>query len=297
MNLFDTLDTRQIETERMPSDEAFRANFLANRTPAVFDDVASRLPIVREWSFDHFASRLDSIRVQRPAEDGLFHYLGFERIPFSQFRESLEANNQAYSFESLIDPKEYRNRDDRGQTAHDERLPGFISMDRLYSSNLWIGSGGNKSLLHFDHVNSLLIMVEGTKRFLLFGPEETDKMYPHSVLDIRSIKEGRVLDSRVNADQIDLEKFPRLRGAKGLHGELQPGQALFIPAGTWHYIESSGLNVAVNYFWFDTPLRYWLQRPLLDYLVKRRIVVAIDQLRKLRHGLERLTHRRAGVSG
>jgi hypothetical protein len=296
MNLFDALDTRPIETERMPSDEDFRTNFLATRTPAVFEDIASRLPIAKEWSFDYFASRLDTIRVQRPAEDGLFHYLSFERMPFSQFREALETRNQAYSFESLIDPKEYRKGGDRAQAVHDERLPGFISMDRLYSSNLWIGSGGNRSLLHFDHVNSLLIMVEGTKRFLLFGPEETDKMYPYSVLDFRSIKEGRVLDSRVNADHIDFERFPRLRDAKGLHGELRPGQALFIPAGTWHYIESSGLNVAVNYFWFDTPLRYWLQRPLLDYLVKRRIVVAIDQFRKLKHGVQRFAQRRAGIS-
>jgi hypothetical protein len=291
LNLFAALNTRQMDPKRMPSDEAFRANYLATRTPAIFDDVASRLLVAREWSFDYFASRLETIQVQRPAKDGLFHYLNFERIPFSEFRKTLEASNRAYSFETLIDPKEYRDRIARKEAIHDERLPSFIPMDRLHSSNLWIGSGGNKSLLHFDHVNSLLIMVEGTKRFLLFGPEETRKMYPYSVLDFRSIKEGRVLDSRVNADQLDLKRFPRLSEANGFHGQLNPGQALFIPAGTWHYIESLGLNVAVNYFWFDTPLRYWLQAPLRNYLLKRGVVRSIDQLRAIKHGLKRSTAR------
>lgn len=295
MNLFDTASARTLSPVPMPDDEEFRRDYLLRRRPAVFDRVVERLPVAKDWSLENFASRLDMIRVQRPAEDGLYHYLHFDRMPFAEFRELLKGENKAYAFETLIDPKQSELKG--VADARDARLPGFIPMSSLYSSNLWIGSGSNKSLLHYDHVDSLLVMVEGRKRFLLFPPERTRSMYPYGILDFRSIKEGRVLDSRVNAGQVDLERFPRLKGVQGLRGELHAGQALFIPAGTWHYIHSYDLNVAVNFFWHGTRWPHWLRRPLLDYLLKRRIVVAIDQLRRLKRAVQGILQRSVEGAG
>jgi hypothetical protein len=66
---------------------------------------------------------------------------------------------------------------------------------------------------------------------------------------------------------------------------MEAGQALLIPAGTWHYIEAEGLNVSVNYFWFQNRLRDWLSRPLLDFWIKRRILDGIDFARKMKSAL------------
>ena len=282
MDLFDVVRTQPLDVVPMPPDEEFHARFIGNRKPVIVDSIADRMAFIKQWSFDYFADRLGTIRVQRPAADGLYHYLGFEHIPFSVFRQELETGNSAYAFETLIDPVKMK-AGASGPFGVDQKfsLPGFIPPKTLYSSNLWIGAGGNRSLLHYDHVNSLLIVMEGRKRFVLFGPEQTWNMYPYSVLNLKSIKEGRVLDSKVNAAKLDLDQFPRIRKAVGLYGELLPGQALFIPAGTWHYIESHGLNVAVNYFWYQTPIRDWVRRPLLEYLIKRCIIVGLDQVRRI----------------
>jgi ribosomal protein L16 Arg81 hydroxylase len=94
-------------------------------------------------------------------------------------------------------------------------------------------------LLHFDTDDSFLMMTDGRKRCLLFAPDQTSSMYPYPVLDLKAIREGRILDSRVNAADPDLSRHPHIRNAKGLYGEIQAGEALFIPAGYCHYIESS----------------------------------------------------------
>jgi hypothetical protein len=54
----------------------------------------------------------------------------------------------------------------------------------------------------------------------------------------------------------DLARFPRygeaLRHASS--AELEPGDAIYIPYGWWHQVESlTSLNVLVNYWWNDTP--------------------------------------------
>lgn len=56
-------------------------------------------------------------------------------------------------------------------------------------------------------------------------------------------------------DEFDVEKWPLLRKARTYEKVIGPGEALFIPAGWWHWVfseetdEKSGLNFAVN-FWF-----------------------------------------------
>ena len=50
----------------------------------------------------------------------------------------------------------------------------------------------------------------------------------------------------------DFEKYPRFREAiaAGQMAELEPGDAVFIPAMWWHHVEGlSAFNTLVNYWW------------------------------------------------
>ena len=56
--------------------------------------------------------------------------------------------------------------------------------------------------------------------------------------------------------QADPARFPRLHLAleHAQQAELGPGDALFIPYGWWHHVESlTPFNVLVNYWWNDAP--------------------------------------------
>jgi len=281
VTLFDLAAADPLKSVPWPSGRDALLPWLNPRKPVLFDGVYQRFPDARNWRYQWLKERIATIRIQRPQPDGIYHYLGFERVPIAEFDNILDSGRDAYALEPLRGngvaqtfPADFR-----------VELPEFIAEDKFRVSNLYVGLGGNKSLLHYDETHSLLMMLEGRKRFLLFPPSETRHLYPYSIFNLRALLQGRVIDSRIDCSKLDYERFPELRHAHGVAGTMEAGQALLIPAGTWHYIEAEGLNVSINYFWFQNRLRDWLCRPLLDFWFKRRILDAIDLARKARSAL------------
>ncbi|WP_085680486.1 MULTISPECIES: cupin-like domain-containing protein [Marinobacter] len=281
MSLFDLAGQSRVETIPFPTDQDGLLPYIVRRQPLLLSGVRESLPFTRDWNYEFFKDTFKTIRIQRKSEDGMYHYLGFERVPMTEFDAIMRTNGNGYAQEPL-----------RGRGVSEElpdgvsvSLPAFVPESCLRVSNLYIGSGGNTSLLHYDETHSLLMMLEGRKRFILFPPDQSDCMYPYSPFNIRALLENRVVDSKIDCQKLDLEAFPKLGNAKGITGWLEEGQALFIPAGTWHFIEAEGYNVSVNYFWLQNRARDWLQQPLLNFWLKRRAIDVLDQLRKVKHKL------------
>lgn len=281
MSLFDLAGPEKIETIPFPEDKDGLLRFIRRRQPLLLSGIREALPFTRGLNYEYFKGALQSIRIQRQSEDGIYHYLGFERISMKEFDEVMNTTGNGYALEPL-----------RGQGVSDDlpsslsvTLPSFIPESAFRVSNLYIGPGKNKSLLHYDETHSLLMMLEGRKRFILFPPDQSECMYPYSPFSIRALLENRVVDSKIDCQNPDVKRFPKLNQAQGITGWLEEGQALFIPAGTWHFIEAEGRNVSVNYFWLQNSVRDWLQQPLLDFWLKRRAIDVLDQLRKIKHKL------------
>ena len=288
MNLFEATNTRPLPTIPMPSDDEFESRYVETRTPVLLHDPASRMAFMHDWNLEYFRSRMKTVRVHRPSDDGVFHFLSYERIPVDEFLTNRESDKDMYSLEPLFGLGAPQGSSaDRIVDFDENDVPGFIHQGQLKVSNLYIGPGGNKTLLHFDEVHSLLIMVEGEKKFILYEPKHTANVYPYSAFNAKSVYEQRVVDSKINPVDVDLEKYPKLKDAVGWHGTMRQGQALFIPAGTWHYIESEDPNIAVNFFWYHKKLRHWFTRPLLDFCVKRGQLAAFNLARKMRASLRR----------
>lgn len=279
MSLFELSNQEKIETAPFPKTKEGVWPYISGRKPVIFECVRDSLPYTQSWNYQFFKDRLKTIRIQRPSKDGIYHYIGFSRITIDEFDQSMNGAKDSYALEPL-----------KGQGVAQAfpndlalDLPAFIPESKFRVSNLYIGPGKNCSLLHYDEVHSLLMMMEGRKRFILFPPEQTGLLYPYNPFNIRSLIQNRVVDSRIDCSALDFEKYPKLRRARGLSGWLEEGQALLIPAGTWHFIEAEGVNVSVNYFWMQNRLRDWLQRPLIDFWFKRRAIDALDRARKIRH--------------
>ncbi|MBZ2167872.1 cupin-like domain-containing protein [Marinobacter sp. F4216] len=281
MDLFDLAGSEAIESIPFPTSEDGLLPYIQERRPVLLNGIREALPFTREWDYDYFKHHLQSIRVQRKSEDGIFHYLGFERIPMDDFDQMMETTHDGYALE----PLKGRGVSDDLPPEIDVSLPPFVPEEGFRVSNLYVGPGKNTSLLHYDETHSLLMMLEGRKRFILFSPEQSDCMYAYSPFSLKAIRENRVVDSKVNCAAPDLESFPKLGQARGLAGWLEEGQALFIPAGTWHYIQAEGRNVSVNYFWMQNSLTHWLHQPLLNFWIKRRAIDVLDTLRKVKHKL------------
>ena len=118
--------------------------------------------------------------------------------------------------------------------------PGRMTPD----TRLWIGSGGTRSMLHADLKDNFFVQTFGTKKVLMASPHDTPGVYPFR---------DNIVNSEVNPDQPDFERFPRFRDVDLLEATLAPGDMLFIPRGWWHYLRSLEPSISVNYF-FGKPL-------------------------------------------
>ena len=276
MDIFETAQLEPVTKIPTPVSGIVGRALIEDKQPILFEDVADAWPWVRKWTFDYIASVAGEVIVSRPSDDGIYRYHQFGRMSFAEFAETLETSKDVYMGLNPI----YR--DDQSPHAPKELLalaaeltiPDFIDSARLHAAYLWIGPGGNNTLLHFDPWGSLLVVLEGRKRFALFPPDQTSNMYGYSVLDVKSLLQYKVLDSQIVPTDIDQDRYPRVAHAKGYDVTVEAGQAIYVPAGTWHYVESYGRNVAVNFFWRHSSVRDSLSRPLIEWRIKASMVDA-----------------------
>lgn len=135
----------------------------------------------------------------------------------------------------------------------DECLPGFVEenpltlLDAAVRPRLWLGNTIT-SPAHVDETHNIACVVSGRRRFILFPPEQIGNLYIGPV-DFTPTGAPIALPSLTEPD---FEHFPRLRVAlqHAQVAELDPGDALYIPALWWHQVDSlSSCNVLVNYWW------------------------------------------------
>jgi len=124
-------------------------------------------------------------------------------------------------------------------------------LDPRVEPRIWIGNAVQINT-HFDLVYNIACVVAGRRRFTLFPPEQLPNLYL-APLDFTPSGAPVSLAPLTTADAA---RFPRLAEAlrHARHAELGPGDALFIPYGWWHHVESlTPFNVLVNYWWNDAP--------------------------------------------
>ncbi|KAM6934068.1 HSPB1-associated protein 1 homolog [Xenentodon cancila] len=114
-------------------------------------------------------------------------------------------------------------------------------------STLWIGTKGANTPCHLDSYGcNLVLQVQGRKRWHLFPPEDTAKLYPTRI----PYEESSVFSS-VDVLRPDLRRFPAFQLARTHIVTLHPGQVLYVPRQWWHYVESiDPITVSVN-SWID----------------------------------------------
>ena len=128
-------------------------------------------------------------------------------------------------------------------------VPLYVG-DDVGAVNVWIGTAGTKTRLHYDAYNNLLCQVAGYKFVRLFSPSQSGLLYT-----IAGGASGGVgPDAQGNISAVDVEHpdgtaHPRFGDAQPFDCVLGPGDALFIPKGWWHYVRSLSVSVSVNFWW------------------------------------------------
>lgn len=110
-------------------------------------------------------------------------------------------------------------------------------------SGVWIGSPGVVTPLHHDAWPGLLFQTHGRKRVAMYAPSDRCNLSFRNPLH----GAGRWSDLPARSAEASPERFPRIRHAHRLEGELGPGDALYIPPFWAHEMEALEANISVPF--------------------------------------------------
>ncbi|KAK8555419.1 hypothetical protein V6N13_045950 [Hibiscus sabdariffa] len=102
-----------------------------------------------------------------------------------------------------------------------------------------------RSSAHYDPHHNLLCIVAGRKQVVLWPPSASPMLYPMPVYGEASNH------SSVALENPDFSIHPRAQCSTEYSQKvtLHAGDALFIPEGWFHQVDSDELTIAVNYWW------------------------------------------------
>jgi hypothetical protein len=238
-----------IERRPAPTAPELFSRYWAGSTPAIFTDIVPRWR--QRWTPEGLARRFVDARVEacigrqattRP--DVRWQELRVE-LPLRAYVERVLAvgeTNDLY----LIANNRNTARDELRALWDDVVLPpGWFDEPRLpLGSALWLGPAGTITPLHHDTSNILFCQIYGRKRVVLAPP------WAEALLD----SADGVYNRR---DPAALER----EGIAALDVVVQPGEALFIPAGWWHDVRALDVSVSLAINAFARPNVYGWYAP------------------------------------
>ncbi|KYC42615.1 hypothetical protein WA1_15550 [Scytonema hofmannii PCC 7110] len=257
---------KKIERIYQPTQEQFKQATRSYTQPIIITGKIAEWKAFDLWSIDYLNSVVGNKEVKISiSKNKIFTFapendfiLPSIQMPFTDFTNWIlhekKADHYYYLYQTPIESS-------FPELFPDIEIPEYVNKNLIMVSNLWIGTGGNTTPLHWDSAKNLLSQVRGRKRILLFEPKQTAFLYPFSVHS----KTPHM--SHLNIDKPDLDKFPKFQNAKSIECTLEPGEMLFIPAFWWHQVYSlDQINIAINFWW---------QANLKDYLTPqaRRILI------------------------
>ena len=203
--------------------------FYATGTPVVLDALVADAFDMRQWSPGGLAARFGDVEVEVTVdrEDEADYARTFRRrsrtMSLTALVEHIEASaNAPRNDVYLVAENRFFERPPLDALLGEIRFPpGWLDEERLRAdgASLWLGGAGTRTPLHHDHANLLACQLYGRKRWRLIAPTERALLAkverPFSTLDASELGDVVVKDVIVHA-----------------------GEALFVPAGWWHQVES-----------------------------------------------------------
>ena len=246
-------------------DPARFAELITDRDePAVFRGLVSGWPVVAaaRTSIEELAEYLVALDrganvrafVGEPDANGRFFY----NEALDGFNFTIAETRFAQLIKTLVQFERDGSRQPiyMGSTFTSEILPDFAAANPLAAieqrggePRIWIGNG-SRIAPHFDESDNVACVVSGRRRFTLFPTDQVGNLY---IGPLDRTPAGQPT-SLVDLNAPDFDRFPNFRDAlkHARAAELEPGDAIYIPALWWHGVESTGpLNVLVNYWWQD----------------------------------------------
>lgn len=236
--------------------------------PAIFTGALEEWPARRKWRPEYFRDRwgTHAVDAYETTWSGNSPYASSEKENSAQksvtdFLDRATRDTDYALYAHQIDAAEIfpGSLDDLGYAG----MIDFLRIGPRFHPNVWMGTPGTRSGLHFDDAENLISMFYGIKAFMLVDPCSPRLLYPSRYCPSKS---------RIDPMRVDWSTFSRLQTAKIYIDVLQPGEMLFLPRKWWHYLASLTLTINATcwFFWegIDYPESRSLFRPYVSYLFR-----------------------------
>lgn len=248
----------QIERRAAPTFDEFVREYYSKHLPAVFTDGFDHWPAKNRWCPAYFVEQVGDKQVEvqygrerdRQYERNSRKYK--QKMRMDEFcrlvvegGESndyyLTANNNQASLSELELLFE-----DVGDFGKGYRIPETIKT----RSHLWFGPKGAFTPLHHDLTNNMLVQIYGRKKLTLIPAFQV----PHLYNDTH-------VYSATDFPEVDVKRFPRMKSVTPIEVILNPGEAVFIPIGWWHCVESLDVSISVSFTDFNVKNDFFVNFP------------------------------------
>lgn len=246
-------------------DRDFAERLIKKGKPVVLkNSVVKTWAAMEKWNFSYLAHNMgtDTLQLVKCTDD----FLTFDpdRTAPLKLKISLpftETNMSTSSFFSCI--QEWSSCSD-GLHGHyyfgsvPEKLQPDLSPTRLlfrtsrdYEASkqfMWISSAGMITHAHFDQDFNFFVQLVGKKRFTLWPSTQHELMYVYPRVHPLWHK------SRLNLRALDMTSFPNFAKSRALQVVVEPGDVLYVPPYTWHYVETLSPSVSLSTWSHDYDL-------------------------------------------
>jgi hypothetical protein len=246
--------------------ECFEREIVLKGEPAVFRNLVSDWPVVRAAKDgpEVLAQMLQFAATDEPFEswfappevDGRFNYNA--DLSGFNFERKLATVDQLLGLLLRQRGQDKSHSMYAGGIPIQKHLPALIpnipvpmlDMARATLISLWIGNRTHTAT-HWDESQNLACVVAGRRRFTLFPPEQLKNLY---VGPLEFTLAGQPT-SMVDIDTPDLKSYPSFAKAldAAFRTELNPGDAIYIPALWWHDVLSlEDFGCLINFWWRES---------------------------------------------
>lgn len=228
---------------KFSSPVVFFGHFVRTKKPIHMKSalIEANHPGMTEWT-DEFFRNYFGVNMVR-VEVGKKEMRG-RKAKWMRFRDYLEAytHNDLYLVHSIT-----------GLMKNLVHVPATLQcggfQKALQEAVIWMGRGPLQSVLHYDELDNLLCVFDGTKDIVLI-----DEFYRDKVEARGFDQEGHY--SNVDMESVDMHSFPQFENLPWYRVHMEAGDCVYIPYRWYHQVSTFGdRSVAIN-IWFSHLWRF-----------------------------------------
>ncbi|WP_219224004.1 cupin-like domain-containing protein [Pedobacter antarcticus] len=223
-------DLTQIDCVDDISKEDFEKNYLKKRRPLVIKNMARNWPAYSKWSMDYMKTvvgdKLVPLYDSSKADPSKPINAAASEMKFSDYIDLIRSTPTDLRI-FLFDPIKHAPKLLEDYIAPKNLMGGFLDS----YPNMFFGGKGSVTFLHYDIDMAHIFHTHfnGRKHVILFENKWKDRLYqiPYATYALEDY----------DVEHPDFEKFPALKGVKGVEAFLEHGDTLFMPTGYWHWMK------------------------------------------------------------